>query len=46
VPTLAGMLYDRVGNFSLALWSVTGAVLLGAIMITAARAPLHPAAIR
>lgn len=43
VPTLAGILYDRVGNFSLALWSVTGAVLLGAIMITAARAPVYPA---
>jgi MFS family permease len=45
VPTLAGMLYDSAGNFSLALWSVTAGALLGAVAITTARAPVRPVAV-
>ena len=39
VPTLAGVLYDQVGSFSLALWGVGAAALLGALLITTVSAP-------
>lgn len=44
VPTLAGVLYDRAGSFSLALWVTVGAALLGALLITTAPAPARKAA--
>lgn len=43
VPTLAGVLYDRAGSFSLALWVTVGAALLGALLITTAPAPAQRA---
>lgn len=43
IPTLAGMLYDGTGSFSVAMWSLTAATLFGAVMILWARVPQRPA---
>lgn len=45
VPAVAGVIYDQVGTFSLTLWTLATALLLGAIMIMWARAPQQPIAI-
>lgn len=42
-PTLAGVLFDRFGTYSLALWTITGIAVLGALLIIGARPPRAPA---
>ena len=37
VPTLSGMLYDRVGSYTVALWGCSAALLIGMLILGMAR---------